>query len=100
MNTARQVAERKLGRKLLKEEVVHHIDRNKHNNSPENLLVFSNHSEHIGLHIHILKTHKQCLKENRLLCPCGKPAARAKKKVAWPEGKELVGLRDRILTTF
>lgn len=34
------VAERMLGRKLKPGEVVHHIDGNKRNNAPENLMVF------------------------------------------------------------
>ena len=44
------VAERKIGRQLTGTEVVHHIDRNKLNNSPENLMVFPNQSEHDRFH--------------------------------------------------
>jgi hypothetical protein len=43
------VAELKLGRALQKGEVVHHIDGNKHNNSPENLAVMTQ-AEHCKLH--------------------------------------------------
>ena len=43
----RLVMEGKLGRKLLPEERVHHLDHNKKNNSPENLVLFDN----CGLHI-------------------------------------------------
>ena len=43
------VAERILGRKLEKNEVVHHIDRNPRNNNPENLVVMTN-SQHTRLH--------------------------------------------------
>lgn len=46
----RQVAEEILGRPLLKGEVVHHIDGNIHNNSKENLIIFSNQSEHVKWH--------------------------------------------------
>lgn len=45
----RVVAEKVLGRKLLKGEIVHHIDGNKHNNSPENLQVMTQ-SEHLKEH--------------------------------------------------
>ena len=43
----RIIAEIKIGRKLRKGEVVHHIDENKTNNDPNNLMVFSSSSEHI-----------------------------------------------------
>jgi len=45
----RVVAEKKLGRYLLPGEVVHHIDGNKTNNAPENLIVLSN-EDHSKLH--------------------------------------------------
>ena len=46
----RIVAEEKLGRPLKPGEVVHHIDGNKQNNKPENLMVFKNQSEHVRWH--------------------------------------------------
>lgn len=46
----RFVMECKLGRYLEKEECVHHIDFDKKNNSPENLMLFKNNSEHIKFH--------------------------------------------------
>ena len=46
----RYVAEKKLGRKLRKGEVVHHKDRNKLNNSSYNLWVFANQKEHDRIH--------------------------------------------------
>ena len=45
----RVVAEEKIGRPLRPGEIVHHIDGDKHNNSPENLAVMTQ-SEHIRLH--------------------------------------------------
>lgn len=46
----RIVAEQMLGRPLKPGEVVHHIDRNKQNNKPENLMVFSSQAEHAKWH--------------------------------------------------
>lgn len=54
VHTHRMVAERILGRKLKKGEVVHHIDGNKRNNDPKNLMVFANQAEHARWH----KEHK------------------------------------------
>jgi len=45
----REVMEQKLGRKLLPEEVVHHKDKNKRNNDPDNLELTNNYS-HGKLH--------------------------------------------------
>ena len=51
----RYIAEKKLGRRLYRNEVVHHIDRNKRNNSPCNLYVCLQ-SEHEVIH----NIRKQC----------------------------------------
>lgn len=48
-HTHRLVAEQKIGRKLKPGEIVHHIDGDIHNNSPENLEVMTQ-REHIELH--------------------------------------------------
>lgn len=43
----RLVMEKIIGRFLTKEEVIHHIDGNKKNNTPENLMLFENNSKHL-----------------------------------------------------
>lgn len=49
-HTHRIVAERMLGRELRPGEVVHHIDGNKRNNDPKNLMVFPSQKEHAEWH--------------------------------------------------
>ncbi len=46
----RTVAERMLNRKLKPGEVVHHIDGNKRNNNPNNLMVFESQAAHAKWH--------------------------------------------------
>jgi len=50
-HTHRVVAEQMLGRKLRPGEVVHHIDGDKRNNTPSNLMVFKNQAEHAAWHV-------------------------------------------------
>lgn len=44
------VAEEKLGRFLVNGECVHHVDRNRFNNSPDNLIVFKTVADHTAFH--------------------------------------------------
>jgi hypothetical protein len=46
----RIAAEKKLGRPLKPGEVVHHIDENKRNNDPANLIIFPSQREHARYH--------------------------------------------------
>lgn len=46
----RTIAEQKIGRPLRQGEIVHHIDGDKRNNSPENLEVLENQREHLLIH--------------------------------------------------
>ena len=50
----RIVAEQSIGRKLRPGEIVHHLDEDKSNNSPENLVVCSSASVHRQYHIRSL----------------------------------------------
>jgi YHS domain-containing protein len=54
----RFVMECKLGRYLNKGECVHHIDGNKTNNDPSNLMLFKSQSEHIKYHSKLKKENK------------------------------------------
>ena len=49
-HTHRVIAEQILGRPLKPSEVVHHIDRNKRNNDPSNLMIFESQAEHAKWH--------------------------------------------------
>jgi hypothetical protein len=48
-NEARKIMEKQIGRQLEKTEIVHHINGNWKDNSPENLKIVSR-SEHINIH--------------------------------------------------
>lgn len=58
-HTHRVVAEQMLGRKLKPGETVHHIDGNKRNNDPENLIVFNSRAEHTWFHACIVEDFRR-----------------------------------------
>lgn len=49
----RLVVEKKIGRYLTKEEVVHHLNENKQDNRTENLMLFKNNAAHMKFHTKI-----------------------------------------------
>lgn len=55
----RKVIEDTLKRKLLREEVIHHIDHNRSNNTPDNLKVITDKSKHV------LEEHPEWIKKKR-----------------------------------
>lgn len=79
------VAEEKLGRRLLPEEVVHHMDLDKLNNDPNNLMVFASNSDHSRFHANGCNKDMLSLNENgvyvcekqKFICvDCGKEITR------------------------
>jgi hypothetical protein len=64
----RIVAEQKLGRPLQKGEVVHHIDGNRHNNHPDNLMILPSQSAHMRVEIaagRATMTHEQAVSNGK-----------------------------------
>ncbi len=69
--THRAVAEQKIGRKLTKGEVVHHIDLDKFNNCEENLLILSN-SQHLALHRQLESVAGELVRDEIIIFKDGK----------------------------
>ena len=101
------LAEKKIGRPLKKDEVVHHIDENKLNNSLDNLMVFTSNSAHITYHkngrlIELGDGTYDCIGlPDKYCCQCGiklktkqgnicqKCNHINQRKVTWPSPEEL-----------
>jgi len=66
------VVEDKIGRKLKKGEIVHHINGNKLDNRPENLWVFSSISEHRQSHNCLEDVAMQLVSEGKIFFKDGK----------------------------
>ena len=62
-------AEKALGRPLPKGAVVHHIDGNPYNDSPNNLVILQSHKEHMVLHAKMDLVSKGGIPGKHLWCP-------------------------------
>lgn len=71
------VAEKKLGRRLLPGEVVHHVDENKSNFSEDNLIVFKTKADHARFHkTGSIEKDGDVYISPKLCKKCGKPLDR------------------------
>lgn len=88
--THRLVSEWKIGRKLLPGEVVHHIDGDKHNWHPANLMVLENAKDHFAHHPEIAERMRKNNPAAGGLTPewREKIAAKNRGKVRTPESRE------------
>jgi hypothetical protein len=63
----RLVMEEKIGRRLKKEEIPHHVDLNPSNNHPDNLILLDNSSEHAQLHHYLQLALVQLMDKDDLI---------------------------------
>lgn len=88
MREHRYLMEMRIGRKLLKDEVVHHLDENVENNTIENLVLMT-HGEHTRLHS-LGRTHSDATKEKIRQKALGRTGY-----VTSEETKKLISLRAK-----
>lgn len=97
----RHIASEKLNRWLLPEETVHHIDNNRANNNPNNLIILSR-SKHTQLHKPAKPPHKcpncQTQTKNKVYCStyC---EHKAQERTNWPSNEKLAELLWQIPTS-
>lgn len=114
------VAEKKLGRRLLPEEIVHHKDLNKLNNESSNLMIFATNADHSRFHKNGCNEELLTLNENgSYVCEeqktkcidCSKEITRGNircksckaihsRKVERPTSNELCSLLDEVNGNF
>jgi hypothetical protein len=114
------VAEQVMGRPLLPGEFVHHKDCNKHNNAPENIMVFASNGDHSRFHSYHLNESLLSKNENgAYVCQeryeycidCGAKISRCgtrciacgqifQRKVARPDAHELLSLLRTLYGNF
>jgi hypothetical protein len=85
------VLEKKIGRRLRKGEIAHHIDQNKENDSPRNLELKSN-LAHTRQHI-----YERAEAARRLNPPKPKqPDHKSNRRYLWPAAEILLGMRQTL----
>ena len=111
----RVIMENYLGRLLTKEEVVHHINHDRHDNRIENLLLFPNSSEHNRMHglerghamvllqcpwckkkFTLLKKNSFLVKKSAMGCNCCSPSCKGKLNIERRLGRLTPDLKKAI----